>query len=175
MKAAIEGTEQNTNRSGGLRSLWNKSKVFCVCADGGERGSGHASYSLLTPPHAHRRCTLLFSHNHWCKTRRGFEEQRRVLCERLISGATHPNKSWNKLTVLQYKRPTSLQSGGLTEIRDFGSDTLFSLVDDFKIHERRLKKRRRKRRNSLEANYYVYLVISIYTDSRSSFLQVGEI
>lgn len=77
--------------------------------------------------------------------------------------------------MLQYKRPTSLQSGGLTEIRDFGSDTLFSLVDDFKIHERRLKKRKRKRRNSLEANYYVYLVISIYTDSRYSFLQVGVI
>lgn len=121
----------------------------CVCCETNQKcsvcvpmeGSEAASYSLLTPPHTHRRCTLLLSHNHW----RGFEEQGGVLYERLISGSTHPNKSWNKLTVLQYKKPILLQSGRLTEIRDFNSDTLFSLVDDFQTHEIAWKRGKEKK------------------------------
>ena len=36
----------------------------------------------------------------------------------------------------------------LTEIRDFNSDTLFSLVDDFKIHERHLEKKQKQKREN---------------------------
>lgn len=56
-------------------------------------------------------------------------------------------KQWHKhkLVVLQYKEIKIIciqQWRKLTQIRDFNSNTLFSLVDDFKIHERHLKKKK---------------------------------
>lgn len=56
----------------------------------------------------------------------------------------------NKLTLREIKEVSIIcenQLGRLTGIRDFNSNTLFSLEDNFKIHERHLKKRK------IEENY----------------------
>lgn len=76
--------------------------------------------------------------------------------EAAIQSAKQWNESKHKLAMWQHKETNIVsisQLGQLTETRDFNSNTLFSLVDDFKIHERHLKKRK------TEENDYYYTFV----------------
>lgn len=78
------------------------------------------------------------------------------LVEAVIQSAEQWHESKHKLAMFQRKEMNIIwasQLGQLTETRDFNSNTLFSLVDDFKIHERHLKKRK------TEENYYYYTFV----------------